>query len=105
MTGHSGAHGFLTSAKDRILEALQRQGRLRVSEMPRLWPVTEAMVAYLVSQLEEIGFLEESVRDDSEERWFQLTEAARFYLESRPERELTTLQFYNRPHVGAGSLS
>lgn len=49
------AERLLAAHKERILEALDREGPLAVAELPRRWPVTRAVVAHLVEELEREG--------------------------------------------------
>lgn len=49
------AQTLLARHKDRIVEALEAQGPSTVAELPRQWPVTRGMVAFLVEELEQEG--------------------------------------------------
>lgn len=90
--------GFMGSAKEGVLEALEASGPLTVPELPRAWPVTRALLEFLVEHLEEAGLVE--LVDDariSGKRAVRITSVGSAYLESRPSETMNTIQFYSRP--------
>lgn len=55
MTIGAEAQRLLAAQKEWILAALEENGPATVAELPRRWPVTRAMVRYLVDELEREG--------------------------------------------------
>lgn len=49
------AERLLAAHKERILATLEENGPATVAELPRRWPVTRAVLAHLVDELEREG--------------------------------------------------
>lgn len=93
--------GFMTAAKDRILEALEDRGPLTVAELPRQWPVTRETQVLLVLQLEELKLVQRIDGDRiPDQRAYQITARGRAYLAVRPQPEMNTIRRYHRPATG-----
>jgi DNA-binding MarR family transcriptional regulator len=90
--------GFMGSAKQEVLEALESSGPLTVPELPRAWPVTRALLEFLVEHLEEAGFIERLDHAGIPgKRAVRITAQGSAYLRSRPVETMNTVQFYSRP--------
>ena len=98
--------GFMGSAKQGVLEALDSSGPLTVPELPRAWPVTRPLLEFLLEHLEEAGFVE--ILDDtriSGKRAIRITALGSAYVRSRPDETMDTIQFYSRPVQASRSLA
>lgn len=102
MSSHAWKTGFMGTAKQGVLEALDARGPLTLPEIPRTWPVTRQLLEFLMDHLVEAGLVE--LREGSAipgKRAYHLTALGLASVRSRPAEEMNTIQFYSRPAMAS----
>jgi DNA-binding HxlR family transcriptional regulator len=104
MSSQAWQTGFMGTAKQGVLEALETKGPLTLPEIPRAWPVTRQLLEFLMDHLVEAGFVEAGAGSGIPGKHaYRLTDLGSAYLRSRPVEEMNTIQFYSRPVTASRS--